>query len=101
MGKDIKGKTIAISGFGNVAWGAVTKTNHLGAKINLPYLDQMDIFMILTEFREIKSIIWSNSGLLTMTFVKPYAEKYESEFFEGRRPWEVKCDCSYALCHSE
>ncbi len=32
-GDDIKGKTIAVSGFGNVAWGAVTKTTELGAKV--------------------------------------------------------------------
>jgi glutamate dehydrogenase (NADP+) len=32
-GKDIKGKTIALSGFGNVAWGAATKAKELGAKV--------------------------------------------------------------------
>ena len=32
-GKDIKGKTIALSGFGNVAWGAATKATELGAKV--------------------------------------------------------------------
>ena len=30
---DIKGKTVAISGFGNVAWGATIKANELGAKV--------------------------------------------------------------------
>lgn len=32
-GKDIKGKKIAISGFGNVAWGAATKATELGGKV--------------------------------------------------------------------
>ena len=32
-GIDIKGKTVAVSGFGNVAWGAVTKATELGAKV--------------------------------------------------------------------
>ena len=32
-GLDIKGKTVAISGFGNVAWGAATKATQLGAKV--------------------------------------------------------------------
>ena len=32
-GHDIKGKTVAVSGFGNVAWGAVTKATELGAKV--------------------------------------------------------------------
>ncbi len=31
--KDIKGKTIALSGFGNVAWGAALKATELGAKV--------------------------------------------------------------------
>ena len=33
MGDDIKGKTVAISGFGNVAWGAALKATELGAKV--------------------------------------------------------------------
>ena len=32
-GIDMKGKTVAISGFGNVAWGAATKATQLGAKV--------------------------------------------------------------------
>lgn len=32
-GTDIKGKTIAVSGFGNVAWGTVKKVTQLGAKV--------------------------------------------------------------------
>ncbi|MFR5759195.1 MAG: hypothetical protein ACLUE2_15825 [Bacteroides cellulosilyticus] len=32
-GIDIKGKTVAVSGFGNVAWGAATKATELGAKV--------------------------------------------------------------------
>lgn len=31
--EDIKGKTVAISGFGNVAWGAALKAGQLGAKV--------------------------------------------------------------------
>ena len=91
MGKDIKGKTIAISGFGNVAWGAVTKANHLGAKVVTisgpdgyiydPDGISGDKIDYMVELRA------SNNDI-----VKPYAEKYGVEFFEGRRPWEVKCD---------
>lgn len=33
LGTDFNGKTVAISGFGNVAWGAVTKATELGAKV--------------------------------------------------------------------
>ena len=43
-GIDIKGKTIAVSGFGNVAWGAVTKANQLGAKVvTRPWEVKVDI----------------------------------------------------------
>ena len=39
-GIDIKGKTVAISGFGNVAWGAATKATELGAKaVSYTHLD--------------------------------------------------------------
>ena len=33
QGDSLKGKTVAVSGFGNVAWGAVQKANDLGAKV--------------------------------------------------------------------
>ena len=91
-GIDIKGKTVAISGFGNVAWGAVTKATELGAKvvtISGPdgYIydpdgvsgDKIDYMLELRA-----------SG---NDIVAPYAEKYpNSTFVAGRRPWEVKVD---------
>ena len=91
-GIDIKGKTVAVSGFGNVAWGAVTKATELGAKvvtISGPdgYIydpdgvsgDKIDYMLELRA-----------SG---NDIVAPYAEKYpNSTFVAGRRPWEVKVD---------
>ena len=91
-GDDIKGKTIAVSGFGNVAWGAVTKATELGAKvvtISGPdgYIydpegvsgDKIDYMLELRASGE--------------DIVAPYAEKYpEATFFAGRRPWEQKVD---------
>ena len=49
-GKDIKGKTVAISGFGNVAWGAATKATQLGAKV-------VTINSESTEIEDIKKTI--------------------------------------------
>ena len=43
MGTDFKGKTVSLSGFGNVAWGAALKATELGAKLLL-LADQMVIF---------------------------------------------------------
>lgn len=91
-GESIEGKTIAISGFGNVAWGAATKANELGAKvvtISGPdgYIydedgisgDKINYMLELRASGE--------------DIVAPYVEKYpNAKFYEGRRPWEVKVD---------
>jgi glutamate dehydrogenase (NADP+) len=90
-GMDLNGKTIAVSGFGNVSWGAITKATQLGAKcvtisgpdgyIYDPAGISGDKIEYLLELRATNNDI-----------VKPYADKYGVEFFEGRTPWEVKCD---------
>ena len=91
-GMDIKGQTIAISGFGNVAWGAATKATELGAKVvtisgpdgyiyDPAGLDAEKIAYML-ELRA------SNNDV-----VEPYAAKFPgSQFFAGKKPWEVKVD---------
>ncbi len=90
---DLKGKTVAVSGFGNVAWGATMKATELGAKvvaISGPdgyVLDKEGIntpqkFDYLLELR--------NSG---NDVVAPYAEVYPyAKFFPGKKPWECKVD---------
>ncbi|MDE5812648.1 MAG: NADP-specific glutamate dehydrogenase, partial [Muribaculaceae bacterium] len=91
-GETIQGKTIAISGFGNVAWGAALKATELGAKvvtISGPdgYIydpDGLDADKInyMLELRASGNDI-----------VEPYAEKYPgSTFYAGKKPWEVKVD---------
>lgn len=92
LGTDIKGKTIAISGFGNVAWGAAQKATELGGKVvtisgpdgyiyDPAGLDAEKIDYML-ELRASGNDI-----------VAPYAEKFPgSQFFAGRKPWEQKVD---------
>lgn len=91
-GISISGKTIAISGFGNVAWGAATKAVEMGAKvltISGPdgYIYDPDGVSgekidYMLELRASGNDICS-----------PYAEKFPgSKFVPGKRPWEVKCD---------
>ncbi|MEA3462693.1 MAG: glutamate dehydrogenase, partial [Bacteroidota bacterium] len=91
-GEDIKGKTFALSGFGNVAWGAATKINDFGGKvltisgpdgyIHDPEGISGDKIEYLLELRA------SNQDI-----VKPYSYEYpEAKFYQGKRPWEVKCD---------
>lgn len=91
-GISISGKTIAISGFGNVAWGAATKAVEMGAKvltISGPdgYIYDPDGVSgekidYMLELRASGNDICS-----------PYAEKFPgSKFVPEKRPWEVKCD---------
>ena len=91
-GMDIKGQTIAISGFGNVAWGAATKATELGAKVvtlsdSSGYIhDPEGISPEKLEYvMELKNIFRGR--------IKEYAEKYPSAtYYPGERPWGVKCD---------
>ena len=91
-GKDIKDKTVAISGFGNVAWGAAKKAKQLGAKVlaisgpdgvcTIPngITDEMIDYML--ELRA------SNNNV-----VAPMATKFSGvEFTPGKKAWSVKCD---------
>jgi len=89
---DIKGKTVALSGFGNVAWGAALKATQLGAKVVTisgpdgyiydPTGVSGEKIDYLLELR--------NTG---DDIVEPYASKYpEAIFFANKRPWEQKVD---------
>ena len=87
-----EGKRVAISGFGNVAWGAVTKATQLGAKVVTisgpdgyiydPDGISGDKINFMLELRS------SNQDV-----VAPYVEHFpNAQFVAGKRPWEVKCD---------
>lgn len=91
-GETFKGKTVALSGFGNVCWGAAIKVAELGGKvvtISGPdgYIYDPDGISgekieYLLELRA------SNQDI-----VKPYATEYpNAQFHQGKHPWEVKCD---------
>ncbi len=90
-GDKIAGKTVALSGFGNVTWGAARKFTELGAKVvtisgpdgyiyDEKGLDEEKIEYLL-ELRA------SNNDV-----VAPYAQEFGAEFFPGKRPWERKVD---------
>ena len=92
-GKDIKGKKIALSGFGNVAWGAAIKTNQLGGKVvaisgpdgvcELPdgITDEMIDYMLVMRS--------SNRNK-----VEDMATKFpgKAKFTAGKKAWSVPCD---------
>ena len=91
-GIDIKGKTIAISGFGNVAWGAATKATELGAKvvtISGPDGYIYDPDGISGEKIDYMLELRASGN----DIVAPYAEEFpNAKFVAGKRPWEVKVD---------
>ena len=91
-GESIDGKTFALSGFGNVSWGAATKINQLGGKvltISGPDGYIYDPDGISGEKIEyMLELRASNEDI-----VKPYSYEFPgAKFFQGKRPWEVKCD---------
>ena len=91
-GETIEGKTFAISGFGNVAWGTVKKVNALGGKvvtISGPDGYVYDPDGVSTEEKE--------NFLLEMRAscrnrVQDYADKFGVQFFPKEKPWGVKVD---------
>ena len=90
-GHDIKGKTVAISGFGNVAWGAAMKANELGAKVvTISGPDGYIYDENGVSGEKVDYMLELRASCNDV--VRPYAEKYGVPFFEGRRPWEVKVD---------
>ena len=89
---EFKGKTVAVSGFGNVAWGATMKATELGAKVvcisgpdgyiyDENGINTQEKFDYMCELR--------NSG---NDVVEPYAKKFGAKFFAGKKPWEHKVD---------
>jgi len=91
-GIDIKGKTVAISGFGNVAWGAATKATQLGAKVVT--ISGPDGYIYDPEGISGEKIDYMlelrNSG---NDICQPYADEFPgATFVPGKKPWEVKCD---------
>ena len=91
-GEDFAGKTVAISGFGNVAWGAATKATQLGAKvvtISGPDGYVYDPDGISGEKIDYMLKLRASGE----DIVEPYVEKFPgATFYPGRRPWEVKVD---------
>ena len=91
MNEDIVGKKVAVSGYGNVAWGACKKITELGGKVvtisgKAGYVyapnglteEQVEYMLILRSNREVT--------------LKDFANKFGLEFFEGKKPWERKVD---------
>jgi len=93
-GESLKGKTCLVSGSGNVAQYTVQKINQLGGKvvtlsdsngfIHDPYgIDDRKLQFVM----ELKNIRRGR--------ISEYSKKFPSDYFEGKRPWEIKCDAAF------
>ena len=91
-GETFKGKIVTVSGFGNVAWGAIIKANELGARVVT--ISGPDGYIYDPD-----GITGEKIGYLlelrasNQDIAKPYSYEFpDAQFYEGKRPWEVKCD---------
>ena len=92
INESIAGKTISVSGFGNVAWGAVKKATELGAKVVT--LSGPDGYIYDPDGVSGEKIDYMLDLRLTGDdIVAPYTERYPSAtFYPGKKPWEQKVD---------
>lgn len=91
-GDSFKGKTVAISGFGNVAWGAVQKVTELGGKVVT--LSGPDGYIYDPDGISGEKIDYMlDLRASNQDIVKPYSYEFPgAQFIQGKHPWEVKCD---------
>lgn len=92
FGEEIKGKTFAISGYGNVAWGVCLKVAQLGGKVvtlsdHTGYV--YDEEGVITE-EKINYLLELREN--TSASIKDYAEKFGVPFYPGEKPWGIKVD---------
>jgi len=89
-----KGKTVVVSGSGNVAQYTVEKVTQLGGKCvslsdsNGTIYDKDGIDSEkLAYVMELKNVKRGR--------IKEYADKYKCEYREGQKPWSIPCDCAF------
>ena len=99
-GLDIKGKTIALSGFGNVAWGAAKKATELGAKVIT--ISGPDGYIYDPAGLDAEKIEYMLELRASGNDVcQPYEEEFDgATFFAGKKPWEQKADI-YLPCATQ
>ena len=92
LGDTIKGKTLVVSGFGNVAWGTVKKATELGAKviaISGPDGYVYDEDGVCTDEKIDFMLSMRSSG---RDKVQDYADKFGVPFYPKEKPWGIKAD---------
>ena len=92
QGDTLEGKTIAVSGFGNMSWGVCRKAAQLGAKVVT--LSGPDGYVYdpegITGQEKLDYLLEMRAS--GKDKVSAYARRFGVEFFPGKKPWEVKTD---------
>ncbi len=92
FGETLEGKTVAVSGFGNVAWGVVKKVKELGGKVVT--LSGPDGYIYdedgITTDEKINYMLEMRDSCRDK--VQDYADKFGVPFYAGEKPWGVKAD---------
>lgn len=89
-GENLKGKVVAISGSGNVAQYAAQKATTLGAKVVT--LSDSSGYIYDPNGIDAEKLVYVYDLKFNQGRIKEYAEKYGVDYFEEKKPWEVKCD---------
>lgn len=90
-GDSLKGKTVAISGSGNVAQFATERATDFGAKV-VTLSDSSGYIYDANGIDAEKLAFVMELKNVKRGRIKEYADKYGAEFFAGQRPWGIKCD---------
>lgn len=90
-GMDFKGKVVAISGSGNVAQYACEKATQMGAKVVT--LSDSNGTIYDPNGIDAEKLAWvMHLKNVKRGRISEYVKKWGGEYFEGQRPWFVKCD---------
>lgn len=90
-GESFQGKTVVISGSGNVAQYATEKVTQLGGKV-VTLSDSSGFIYDPSGIDESKLKYVKELKNVKRGRIKEYAEKYGCEYYEGKTPWGIKCD---------
>ncbi len=91
-GRSLKGSTVAISGFGNVAWGAAKKATELGAKV-VAISGPDGVIYNPNGMTDEKIAYMLTLRASNQNIVAPFAERFsDATFIPGKKAWSIKCD---------